>query len=48
MINFRQIIFDLFENLNCLTFIPVVSYNDAFSSKKTAILDNKAKSGIYC
>jgi hypothetical protein len=41
--------FDLFVNLNldCLAFIPVVSYNDAFSNKKLAITDNKGKSGIY-
>lgn len=39
---------DLFVNLklDCLAFIPVVSYNDAFN-KKLAITDNKGKSGIY-
>nr|ATI20298.1 GIY-YIG endonuclease [Juglanconis sp.] len=43
----RNDFFDLFENLDCLAFIPVVSYNDAFSNKKLAITDNKGKSGIY-
>jgi len=35
-------------DLNCLTFIPFVSYNDALSNKKKAIKENEKKSGIYC
>ncbi len=38
---------DLFENLNCLAFMPVTSYNDALSNKKKAISDNEGKSGVY-
>lgn len=36
------------SNLNSLSIIPVVTYNNAFSNKNQIILDNKEKAGIYC
>ena len=41
------VVINFFENLNCLAFIPVVSYNNALSQKKLVIADNKGKSGVY-
>lgn len=38
---------DLFETLNCLAFMPIVSYNNALSNKNKIISDNEGKSGIY-
>ena len=39
--------FDLLENLNCLTFIPVTCYNDVLSNKNQIISENNGKIGIY-
>lgn len=48
MILRKRIMFiDLIYYYNCLTFIPIASYNDALSNKKQAILDNMGKSGVY-
>lgn len=38
---------DLIENLNCLTFMPIVCYNDALSKKKQILSENMGKTGIY-
>lgn len=35
------------ENLNCLTFMPIVCYNDALSKKKQILSENIGKTGIY-
>ena len=35
------------NDLYCLTFIPVVTYNDALSNKRNAIIDNEGKAGVY-
>ena len=36
------------SNLYSLSFIPVLTYNNAFSNKNKIILENKKKAGIYC
>ena len=42
----------LLNDLNYLTFIPVVTYNDAYSIKINSILENEneneTKAGVYC
>lgn len=35
------------ENLNCLTFMPIVCYNDVLSKKKQIFSENNGKTGIY-
>lgn len=35
------------ENLNCLTFMPIVCYIDALSKKKQILSENNGKTGIY-